>query len=129
MDEMLQFIEFNSVANMRAYGLGVQVYTRSFSAGKHAIGHGGGNIGTTTYMIYFPDYHLSIVVMINAFPNKGADVITRGLIRIVLKKLGAIAIDMETATVFVVGHANEISRGALLLVSDMPLLPDGVKTE
>lgn len=46
-----------------------------------------------------------------------------------LNTLSAIAIDMETATVFVVGHANEISRGALLLVSDMPLMPEGIKTE
>jgi AMP nucleosidase len=46
-----------------------------------------------------------------------------------LRRLSAIAIDMETATVFVVGHANTISRGALLLVSDTPLLPEGVKTE
>ena len=41
----------------------------------------------------------------------------------------SIAIDMETATVFVVGHHNQIARGALLLVSDLPLTPDGVKTE
>ena len=40
-----------------------------------------------------------------------------------------IAIDMETATLFIVGHYNEISRGALLLVSDVPLTPEGVKTE
>ena len=46
-----------------------------------------------------------------------------------LTSLSAIAIDMETATVFIVGHANEIARGALLLVSDMPLLPAGIKTE
>ena len=46
-----------------------------------------------------------------------------------LKELRVIGIDMETATVFCVGHANEISRGALLLVSDMPLTPEGVKTE
>ncbi|MEJ2055799.1 MAG: AMP nucleosidase [Calditrichaceae bacterium] len=46
-----------------------------------------------------------------------------------LKTLSAIAIDMETATIFIVGHANEISRGALLLVSDMPLTPEGIKTE
>lgn len=46
-----------------------------------------------------------------------------------LKKLSAIAIDMETATLFIVGHANQISRGALLLVSDMPLIPEGIKTE
>ena len=36
---------------------------------------------------------------------------------------------METATLFIVGHANEIARGALLLVSDVPVTPDGVKTE
>jgi AMP nucleosidase len=46
-----------------------------------------------------------------------------------LKQVTAIAIDMETATLFVVGHKNQISRGALLLVSDMPLTPEGVKTE
>ena len=40
-----------------------------------------------------------------------------------------IAIDMETATFFIVGHYNEIPRGALLLVSDVPLSPEGVKTE
>jgi AMP nucleosidase len=39
-----------------------------------------------------------------------------------------IAIDMETATVFVVGHKNQIARGALLLVSDLPMTPEGVKT-
>ena len=46
-----------------------------------------------------------------------------------LSKLSAVGIDMETATLFIVGHSNEISRGALLLVSDMPLVPEGVKTE
>lgn len=46
-----------------------------------------------------------------------------------LKSLTALAIDMETATVFIVGHANQIPRGALLLVSDVPHTPEGVKTE
>lgn len=46
-----------------------------------------------------------------------------------LRTLTALAIDMETATVFIVGHANEIPRGALLLVSDTPYTPEGVKTE
>jgi len=36
---------------------------------------------------------------------------------------------METATIFIVGHYNVIARGALLLVSDVPLTPDGIKTE
>ena len=46
-----------------------------------------------------------------------------------LKQMTVIGIDMETATIFIVGHHNEISRGALLLVSDVPLTPEGVKTE
>ena len=40
----------------------------------------------------------------------------------------AIGIDMETATLFVVGFANHIPKGALLLVSDNPMSPEGVKT-
>jgi len=46
-----------------------------------------------------------------------------------LHDMTCIGIDMETATLFIVGHANAISRGALLLVSDVPVTPDGVKTE
>ncbi len=46
-----------------------------------------------------------------------------------LRRLTAIAIDMETATIFIVGHHNQIARGALLLVSDVPTSPEGVKTE
>ena len=45
-----------------------------------------------------------------------------------LKEVRAMAIDMETATIFVVGFANGIPHGALLLVSDNPMSPDGVKT-
>lgn len=46
-----------------------------------------------------------------------------------LKQTTSIGVDMETATIFSVGHFNEIARGALLLVSDVPLTLDGVKTE
>ena len=45
-----------------------------------------------------------------------------------LRTTRAMAIDMETATVFAVGFANEIPTGALLLVSDQPMVPEGVKT-
>jgi AMP nucleosidase len=45
-----------------------------------------------------------------------------------LKKLSTIGIDMETATLFIVGLVNQIPRGALLLVSDMPMVPEGIKT-
>ena len=46
-----------------------------------------------------------------------------------LRTLRPIAIDMETATIFIAAFKNEIPAGALLLVSDMPMVPDGVKTE
>jgi AMP nucleosidase len=46
-----------------------------------------------------------------------------------LKRVRAYAIDMETATIFMVGFANKIPTGALLLVSDQPMTPEGVKTE
>ena len=45
-----------------------------------------------------------------------------------LKKLRTMAIDMETATIFTTGFANKIPSGALLLVSDQPMIPEGVKT-
>ncbi len=46
-----------------------------------------------------------------------------------LTKVRAYAIDMETATIFSVGFYNKIPTGALLLVSDQPMVPEGVKTE
>jgi AMP nucleosidase len=46
-----------------------------------------------------------------------------------LVKTRAMAIDMETATIFTVGFANEIPTGALLLVSDQPMISTGIKTE
>ena len=46
-----------------------------------------------------------------------------------LRKIRVLGIDMETATIFITGFANEINRGALLLVSDTPMIPEGIKTE
>lgn len=46
-----------------------------------------------------------------------------------LVKTRAMAIDMESATIFTVGFANEIPTGALLLVSDQPMISTGIKTE
>lgn len=46
-----------------------------------------------------------------------------------LEKIRVMAIDMETATIFITGFKNEIPRGALLLVSDQPMIPEGIKTE
>ena len=46
-----------------------------------------------------------------------------------LRSTRAMAVDMETATLFSCGFANHIPTGALLLVSDQPMTPEGVKTE
>ena len=46
-----------------------------------------------------------------------------------LKKIRCLGIDMETATLFTVGFANRIPCGALLLVSDQPMIEAGIKTE
>lgn len=45
-----------------------------------------------------------------------------------LRKIRTMAIDMETATIFSIGFANQIPAGALLLVSDQPMISSGVKT-
>jgi AMP nucleosidase len=45
-----------------------------------------------------------------------------------LRATRAMGIDMETATLLSVGFYNSIPIGALLLISDMPLLADGIKT-
>ncbi|TAF43684.1 MAG: AMP nucleosidase [Sphingobacteriales bacterium] len=45
-----------------------------------------------------------------------------------LKSVRAMAVDMETATIFTTGFANKIPTGAILLVSDQPMIPEGVKT-
>jgi AMP nucleosidase len=46
-----------------------------------------------------------------------------------LRSIRCMAVDMETATIFTVGFANQIPCGALLLVSDQPMTPEGIKTE
>ncbi len=46
-----------------------------------------------------------------------------------LRKIRVMGVDMETATLFTCGFANHISTGALLLISDQPMISSGVKTE
>lgn len=115
LKEMLTFIEFSPVSNMIAYGLGVQEFTKGFLLGVTGIGHGGGNIGTTTYMVYLPEYHVSIVVMINAFPNKCADVITRGLIKEVLTDLNTFGISQYILQYFDYYRFGYIAIAAIVI--------------
>ncbi len=46
-----------------------------------------------------------------------------------LRKVRAMAIDMETSALFMAGFSNSIPTGSLLLVSDQPMIPEGVKTD
>lgn len=46
-----------------------------------------------------------------------------------LREIRCMGIDMETATLFSVGFFNKIPTGALLLISDVPMIPEGVKTD
>ena len=45
-----------------------------------------------------------------------------------LQQIRVMGVDMETATLFTVGFANQIPTGALLLVSDQPMISEGIKT-
>jgi len=87
MNEMLGFVDFSPQNNMKGYGLGVQLFTNIIPNDKKAIGHGGGNIGSATYMIYLPEYSVSIVVMVNAFPTNSVDYFSEGLIKELLKSI------------------------------------------
>ena len=81
LSEMLKFNNTGKVANMSAYGLGVQQFIRKISNGEKAIGHAVGNIGTIAYMVYLPKYHTSIVVMTNDFNSQCNEFIVNKLIK------------------------------------------------
>ena len=79
---------------------------------------------STTIRDYSTDYWTGTVYTTNRRVWEHDDVF-----KDYLTKVRAYAIDMETATIFIVGFYNKIPTGALLLVSDSPMIPDGVKTE
>jgi D-alanyl-D-alanine carboxypeptidase len=86
MDEMLDFVDFDPQHNMKAYGLGLQLLTDVvIPNGKKGVGHGGASIGTETYMIYLPEYSLSVVVMVNEFPSNSIEFFAKELINEILK--------------------------------------------
>ena len=78
---------------------------------------------STTIRNYGRDYWTGTVYSTNRRVWEHDEEFKRYLVRI-----RAMAIDMETATIFITGFHNKIPAGALLLVSDQPMLPEGVKT-
>ena len=85
-----QMLDFNPQATTSwcdGYGLGVQLFKKKITDGERAYGHGGGNIGTSAYMAYMPEYDVSIAVMINFFHGKCPDRILEDIIAIVMEHL------------------------------------------
>jgi len=78
---------------------------------------------STTIRNYHHDYWTGTVYSTNRRIWEHDDDFKKYLVRI-----RAMAVDMETATIFTVGFYNKIPSGALLLVSDQPMIPDGIKT-
>jgi D-alanyl-D-alanine carboxypeptidase len=79
-----EVLEPSSLAEMRSfaagdYGLGLERFPRSLVRWARAEGHGGGNIGTTAYMVHLPDRGLSLAVMVNRFGTGCASRIVRDL--------------------------------------------------
>lgn len=79
---------------------------------------------STTIRDYSQDYWSGTVYTTNRRVWEWDDEFKKYLV-----KIRAMAIDMETATIFSTAFYNEIPAGALLLVSDQPMIPEGVKTE
>jgi AMP nucleosidase len=79
---------------------------------------------STTIREHYMDYWTGVVYTTNRRVWEYDEVFKDYLL-----KLRCLAIDMETATIFSVGFHNKIPSGALLLVSDIPMVPEGVKTD
>ena len=82
LDLMLDFNPDAAGSWCDGYGLGVFLIKKSTANGERAYGHGGGNIGTSAYMVYLPKYDVSIVVMINFMHGKCPDRILEDMIEI-----------------------------------------------
>ncbi len=82
---MLDFV--NASAFTTDYGLGIFKIDNNITNGNLAYGHGGGNIGTSSYMIYLPEYEVSIAISINMMHDKCPDRILEDIIKITVKKI------------------------------------------
>jgi D-alanyl-D-alanine carboxypeptidase len=92
MDEMLQFVDHGFLLKKQGYGLGVQRFRRRMGSGETTIGHSGGGIGSSAYMVHLPEHHLSVAVMVNSFGHNHATDITTDLITCLLRDLGVLGI-------------------------------------
>ena len=87
LEQMLNFNPAAAGSWCEGYGLGVFLFKKNITNGERVYGHGGGNIGTSAYMAYLPDYGVSIVVMINSMHGKCPDRMLEDIIEIVTEHL------------------------------------------
>jgi len=87
ISEMLKFVPTGSGGNMDGYGLGVQRYRKQVTNGQIAYGHSGANIGTSAYLLYLPDYHISIAILINDMNHDCTETIARNIVHILVKNM------------------------------------------
>ena len=87
ISEMLKFVPTGSGGNMDGYGLGVQRYRKQVTNGQIAYGHSGANIGTSAYLLYLPDYHISITILINDMNHDCTETIVRNTVNILVKNM------------------------------------------
>ena len=92
-------INQRSLAEMRSfdegggsYGLGLGRYGRRFAGGARSEGHGGGNIGTTAYVVHLPDHDVSIAVMVNRFGGKCASWIVGDLGKVAVRHVKPVSV-------------------------------------
>jgi D-alanyl-D-alanine carboxypeptidase len=87
LSDMLEFNRQAAGSWCEGYGLGVFRFKRNITAWKKAYGHGGGNIGTSAYMAYLPDYDVGLVVMINFHHGRCPDRMLKDMVKIVTDSL------------------------------------------
>lgn len=82
LNQMLTFVD--AKYGMAKYGLGVALFKRRLFSRLERIGHSGGNIGATTYMVHLPVYDATVVVMINRFESDCIEDILGELVELVV---------------------------------------------
>ena len=72
LDEMLEFVATSKKDGIQSqgYGLGLQHFLPGWIRGVDVYGHSGGSIGSVAYMVYLPEYGVSVAAMINSFDGK-----------------------------------------------------------
>ena len=87
LGKMLDFVTISREDGIKSqgYGLGIQHFLSDWIPGIKVYGHGGGSIGTIAYMLYLPEYGVSIAAMMNCLEGKSLPV--KGLARVAVSYL------------------------------------------